>query len=169
MIFVCLGTQKFQFNRLLKWIDQLIDEKVITETVFAQIGFSDYIPKNYDYIDFLCHDEFVKRIEECDLFITHGGVGSIQEGRQFDKKIIVVPRKAEFNEHIDNHQLEIAKKYDEMNLILKCEEYEELKSKLVNKEYENIGKKTHIKKNELLLNYLFDYIAKEKENNGKHN
>ena len=46
MIFVTLGSQKFQFNRLLIEIDRLIEEKYITDKVFAQIGYSDYKPKH---------------------------------------------------------------------------------------------------------------------------
>ncbi len=47
MIFITLGSQKFQFNRLLKKIDNLIEIGVIQEEVFAQIGYSNYKPKNY--------------------------------------------------------------------------------------------------------------------------
>ena len=46
MIFVTLGSQKFQFNRLLRKIDDLVEEGVITEEVFAQTGASDYLPRN---------------------------------------------------------------------------------------------------------------------------
>ena len=46
MIFITVGSQKFQFNRLLEQIDLLIENKIIKEEVFAQIGSSDYIPKN---------------------------------------------------------------------------------------------------------------------------
>ena len=42
MIFVTTGSQKFQFNRLLQKIDLLIEEGMIREEVFAQIGVSDY-------------------------------------------------------------------------------------------------------------------------------
>ena len=45
MILVTVGSQKFQFNRLLQEIDKLIEEGIIKEKVFAQIGVSDYIPK----------------------------------------------------------------------------------------------------------------------------
>ena len=49
MIFITLGSQKFQFNRLLEEVDKLIEQGIITEEVFAQIGYSDYKPKNYKY------------------------------------------------------------------------------------------------------------------------
>lgn len=47
MIFVTVGSQKFQFNRLLKEIDNLIQEGKIQEEVLHKIGASDYKPKNY--------------------------------------------------------------------------------------------------------------------------
>ena len=47
MIFITLGSQKFQFNRLLKEIDRLIETGVIKDEVFAQIGYSDYQPKHF--------------------------------------------------------------------------------------------------------------------------
>lgn len=53
MIFVTLGSQKFQFNRLLQKIDELVKEEAIKEEIFAQIGYSDYKPENYQYKDFL--------------------------------------------------------------------------------------------------------------------
>ena len=40
MIFITLGSQKFQFNRLLKTVDELVERGIIKEEVFAQIGFS---------------------------------------------------------------------------------------------------------------------------------
>ena len=46
MVFITLGSQKFQFNRLLRAVDELIEKKVIQEDVFAQTGYSDYEPKN---------------------------------------------------------------------------------------------------------------------------
>ena len=58
MIFVTLGSQKFQFDRLLKAVDELIENKTIIEDVFAQTGYSDYEPKNYLYKKFLDHEEF---------------------------------------------------------------------------------------------------------------
>lgn len=49
MIFITLGSQKFQFNRLLKAVDELVAAGKIKDEVFAQIGYSDYKPMNYKY------------------------------------------------------------------------------------------------------------------------
>lgn len=77
MIFVTTGSQKFQFNRLLQKIDLLIEEGMIREEVFAQIGVSDYQPKHYEYCRFLDREGFTGKLRECRMVITHGGTGVI--------------------------------------------------------------------------------------------
>ena len=92
MIFVTLGSQKFQFNRLLIEIDRLVEEGKITEEVFAQTGYSDYEPKNYEYKNFLDRDEFSDIMGKCDKVITHGGTGAIIGAVKKEKKVIAVSR-----------------------------------------------------------------------------
>ena len=45
MIFITVGTQKFQFNRLLKTIDNLIENKEIVDKVICQAGTQHILPK----------------------------------------------------------------------------------------------------------------------------
>ena len=104
MIFITLGSQKFQFNRLLKAIDKLIEQGKIKEEVFAQIGYSDYQPINYNYKQFLDRDEFASMEGRADIVITHGGTGAIIGAVKKGKKVIAVPRLAKYGEHVDDHQ-----------------------------------------------------------------
>ena len=60
MIFVTLGSQKFQFNRLLRKIDELIESGIIDEKVFAQTGYSDYKPVFYESEDYISREVFQK-------------------------------------------------------------------------------------------------------------
>ena len=90
MIFLILGTQKFQLNRLLREMDELYKQGKIKERTFAQIGCSDYLPHNYDYIDFLDRENFEDKIKESDLIITHSGVGSILTSLKYEKPVIVL-------------------------------------------------------------------------------
>lgn len=126
MIFVTLGSQKFPFNRLLKKIDELIDEGVITDKVFAQTGASDYRPKNYEYKDFLDRDEFAAMMSTCNIVITHGGTGAIIGAVKKGKKVIAVPRLAKYGEHVDDHQLQIIEQFREQNLICGLSDCQEL-------------------------------------------
>lgn len=113
MIFVTLGSQKFQFNRLLKAIDGL----EVEEEIFAQIGYSDYIPVNYSYKTFLDRNEFNEIMDKASIVITHGGTGAIVGAIKKGKKVIAVPRLAKYGEHVDDHQLQIIHQFESQNLI----------------------------------------------------
>lgn len=110
MIFVTVGTHEQQFNRLIKYIDELIENGLIRENVIMQIGFSTYIPKNCTYKKFFNYKEIKEYIEKARIVITHGGPASFIMPLQIGKIPIVVPRQKKFNEHVNDHQLEFAKK-----------------------------------------------------------
>lgn len=116
MIFVTLGSQKFQFNRLLKAVDELDTE----EEIFAQIGYSDYKPQHYKYKEFLDREEFAAWEEKADIIITHGGTGAIIGAVKKGKKVIAVPRLAKYGEHVDDHQIQLIKQFKDLNLIYAC-------------------------------------------------
>lgn len=113
MIFVTVGSQKFQFNRLLRKVDELVKEKKITEEVFAQIGNSDYLPKNFRWTRFMNREKFEKMMEDSNIIITHGGTGVIIKSIKLGKKTIVIPRQKAFKEHVDDHQKQIAREFDQ--------------------------------------------------------
>lgn len=125
-IFITTGSQKFQFNRLLKAVDELIGKGIITDEVFAQTGYSDYQPKHYKYENFLDRDRFADEMDRTDLVITHGGTGVIISAVKKGKKVIAVPRLAKYEEHVDDHQLQLLKQFDDLQLICVCWDIEQL-------------------------------------------
>jgi len=132
MIFVTLGSQKFQFNRLLKKTDELIASGIIDDKVFAQIGASDYVPCNYEFKAFLDREEFAAIMEKCDIVITHGGTGAIIGAVKKGKKVIAVPRSAKYGEHVDDHQIQLLKQFDDMGIIEACYELEDISERINN-------------------------------------
>lgn len=130
MILITLGSQKFHFNRLLKEIDNLIIKGIINERVFAQIGYSDYIPQNYEYEQFLDREKFSDLMNKSDIVITHGGTGAIISAIKRGKKVIALPRLAKYGEHVDNHQTEIVNQFEKMELIIGIMEVDELEEAL---------------------------------------
>ncbi|ODG93166.1 beta(1,3)galactosyltransferase EpsH [Gottfriedia luciferensis] len=132
MIFVTVGSQKFQFNRLLRKIDSLIeDEKLKSTEIFAQIGYSDYTPKYYEFKKFLDKSEFTRILHKSNVVITHGGTGSIINAIKNNKKVIALPRLSEYGEHVDNHQLEITSQFSESGIIVSVENENELDKALI--------------------------------------
>lgn len=156
MIFVAVGTQKFPFNRLLKLVDELIEKEVIQEAVFAQVGNSDYCPKNYEYKKFMSKDEFDNHIKSCDVLITHSGVATIITGLKFEKKVIVVPRLAKYGEHVDDHQIQIAWSFFNQNLVLVCGEDDDL-TLLINAAKKHQFSK-YVSQRELMIKTIRDYL-----------
>lgn len=126
MILIAVGSQKFQFDRLLKKIDYLVDVGAITEEIFAQTGASTYVPKNYEYQDFLDEREFKEKLEKSELVITHGGTGIITNAIKMGKKVIAVPRKAKYGEHVDDHQQQLINQFVKQNFIWGCMDVEDL-------------------------------------------
>lgn len=130
-IFITLGSQKFQFNRLLKAVDELCEKGTVdAEDVFAQIGYSDYVPQKYNYKTFLDRDEFSNEMEKADIVITHGGTGAIIGAVKKGKKVIAVPRLAKYGEHVDDHQLQLIKQFDDLNLICPCRDTNKMETAL---------------------------------------
>lgn len=107
MIFVCLGSREYQFNRLLKKLDDLVECGALAETIVSQIGQSTYLPKHYSYKRFMPVDEFKKNQHDADLIISHGGTGALIGALKMGKKVLAVPRLAKYGEHIDDHQMQI--------------------------------------------------------------
>lgn len=156
LIFVCVGSREYQFNRLLEKIDELIEQKAITEDVFAQIGQSSYLPKNYKSKRFLSADEFKLNQERADLIISHGGTGALLSSLKLGKQVLAVPRLAKYGEHIDDHQTEVAGLLAEegyLRCVLDMEDLlegiESFKTRPITKKYE---------KPSMIIEIVKDYI-----------
>ena len=109
MIFLTVGTHEQQFNRLIKCIDDLVREGVIKEEVIMQIGYSTYEPKYCKWFSLIPYADMETYISKARLIITHGGPATFIMPLQKGKIPIVVPRQYEFNEHVNDHQLEFVK------------------------------------------------------------
>jgi UDP-N-acetylglucosamine transferase subunit ALG13 len=158
LILLSLGTQDFTFDRLLREIDRLIENGVIKEDVFAQIGYSHYKPKHYSTKPFTDFQEFDALLEECSFLITHGGTGTIVGGLKKGKKIIAVPRLKQYNEHVDDHQKEIIGYFSENKLIIGLDQVEELETAISQIDF--FQTKKFISGNEKIIG-LIDELAKQ--------
>lgn len=118
MIFVSLGTNDKSFERLLKAIDKEIQLGNIKDKVIVQSGYTKYSSSNMEIIDLMPMDKFNKCINDCDILITHGGVGTILDGLKKGKKIIAFPRLSKYQEHVNDHQVEIIEEFYNSGYIL---------------------------------------------------
>jgi UDP-N-acetylglucosamine transferase subunit ALG13 len=128
MIFVTVGTQG-QFDRLIWTIDEWAGAHGQTD-VFAQTGPSQYRSKHIRTETVIDPIEFRKRVESASLVIAHAGMGSIITALELGKQIIVMPRRASFGEHRNDHQVATAKRFAEQGRIIVALNEEELVDKL---------------------------------------
>jgi UDP-N-acetylglucosamine transferase subunit ALG13 len=116
-VFVTVGSQEFQFNRLLKSIDDfLVTNKDFL--FFGQIGSCTYLPKNFKFTSFISREDFCKRVSDADLIVTHAGTGAIIGALKKHKPVIAFARLSKYHEHVDNHQTEILATFIKKGYIL---------------------------------------------------
>ncbi len=127
MIFVTVGTHEQQFNRLVKAVDDLKKDGIITDDVFIQTGYSTYEPEYCKSKKFCPYKEMEKMYQNSDIIITHGGPSSFIQALSMGKIPIVVPRQSKFGEHINDHQIEFCAAVSEsMNSIILIEDIDDL-------------------------------------------
>lgn len=146
MIFVTVGTHEQPFNRLLKCIDKMVEDGKIKEEVIMQKGYTDYEPKHCKSSKLMPYEEMQENIKKARIVVTHGGPASFLDPLKYGKIPVVVPRKKEFNEHVNDHQLEFSKEVESrMKNIIVAETDEEIIDAIVN--YDKKIKKLNNKNN----------------------
>ncbi len=159
MILVTLGTQDKSFHRLLEEIDRLIQKKVIQDRVVVQAGDTKFESKRMEIFDLLPMDEFESYMEEADLVITHGGIGSILTALKYGKKVIAVPRLSKYKEHTNDHQLQIIEDFGERNYIIGVSSVEELESAF--RKVKKFKPKKYKTNNKKFVALIENYIEKD--------
>ena len=126
MIFVTVGTQVEPFKRLLKAVDEEIEKGTIKDTVIVQAGCTKYKSDNMIIHDYLPMEVFDEYMDQADLIICHGGVGSILGGLNRKKKVIAVARLKKYKEHVNDHQTQIIDNFIKQGYIIGIKDMSEL-------------------------------------------
>ncbi len=162
MIFVTVGTHEQPFDRLVKTVDDLKRDGIITEEVIIQTGFSTYEPKYCKWSKLLPYKEMINNVDEARIVITHGGPASFIMPLQIGKTPIVVPRQHRFNEHVNDHQVEFARNVAErMGTIIPVEDIDKLGEVIIN--YDDIvaGMGHGMSSNNAKFNEEFEKLVNE--------
>lgn len=109
MIFVTVGTHEQQFDRLVRAVDGLVASGTIDEPVFIQTGYCTFEPRHCEWQRFVPAPEMRARMEAADVVITHGGPSSFIEAMAVGKVPVVVPRRSDLGEHVNDHQADFVR------------------------------------------------------------
>jgi len=129
MIFLTVGTQ-FPFDRLVKAVDEAVSQNGFNEKIFAQIGASSYRPCSFDVVASMEKEVFDKHIREASAIIAHAGMGTITIALEYNKPLLVMPRVKKYNEVVNDHQVAIARKFEQLGHILAAYTEDEIPEKI---------------------------------------
>jgi UDP-N-acetylglucosamine transferase subunit ALG13 len=158
MILILLGTIKLDFKRPLVEVDDLCQQGIINEKIIVQAGFTTYLSKYLEIIPFIDPEIIDDLLSEARLVITHAGSGSVISALKKEKKIISIARYAEYNEHVDNHQLDLLNEFAKSKYIIPWYKEDKLADliKLVNEFKPNL----YISNKKNILEYIRKCIIK---------
>lgn len=128
MILVLLGTFQKDFSRPLKALDGAVQLGLIHEQIIVQAGHTLFTSTNMQIFKFFSSDELDKLYMAANLVITHAGVGSILKGLKLSKKMIAIARLNQYNEHVDDHQLDILDEFARQGYLIPWKENDNISS-----------------------------------------
>lgn len=116
MIFVTFGTDRHQFDRALDVIAPLSR----TERLVVQHGATSPRRNWPDalWLEFVGYDRQLALMRASRSVIAHAGVGSIMSALGLGLRPIVIARRSELGEHVDDHQLQIATELGARGLVI---------------------------------------------------
>jgi UDP-N-acetylglucosamine transferase subunit ALG13 len=104
-ILVTLGTIPYGFPRL---VGRLLEILPPDARIVWQLGQTHWGPLPGEVRESMTHAEMVQEIERSDVVVAHAGVGTALDALDAGRLPILVPRLAAHDEHIDDHQRQIA-------------------------------------------------------------
>lgn len=113
LVFATVGTHHDGFPRMLRAL-----ETVVADELIVQHGHGTP-PSNATLArPAMPFAEMLQHFQEADIVITHAGVGSILLSLHHGHVPIVVPRQHRLGEHVDDHQVEMARVLAARNLVV---------------------------------------------------
>jgi len=107
VIYVSVGTMFLDFPRLIRKMDEIAHST--GEPIVVQTGMGTNLPEHCEHFDFRSRDEVLALQREARLIVCHAGIGCVMDALQSKRPLIVVPRLKRYNEHMNDHQLDLAR------------------------------------------------------------
>jgi UDP-N-acetylglucosamine transferase subunit ALG13 len=128
VIFATVGNATQGFGRLIHAVDAWVAKGLAEgRPVFIQTGHSrDVVPQYCDWRAFLPMDEFEWRLRSARLVICHGGCGTVLQAVRLGKLPVVMPRRKKYEEHVNDHQIQLVEALASEGYVVPAYEAEDL-------------------------------------------
>jgi UDP-N-acetylglucosamine transferase subunit ALG13 len=119
LILCVLGTHGQPFDRAVDWAHAAAGERPLV----VQHGSTPPRPKesNTTWHELIPYDALVEQMTRADLVICHAGVGTLMTAIDLGSKPLAIARLAQYGEHVDDHQLQIARAFRDAGYVIACE------------------------------------------------
>ena len=107
MIYVTVGTMFLDFPRLTNAMDAIARDT--GEQVIIQTGMGNTLPQHCEHFAFKPREEVMEIQRNARVVVCHAGIGCVSDALRMKRPLIVVPRLKRYNEHMNDHQLELAR------------------------------------------------------------
>src|SRR5581483_9285582 len=114
-VVVTVGSMHHLMTRMVEKLNSVLPDDA--ELVW-QLGHTPAIPnlQATRTEEFVRHDELTELMAEAHVVVCHAGVGSVLQAVSVGKSPILVPRRVEHGEHVDDHQVQIAGRLSEIGI-----------------------------------------------------
>lgn len=115
-VVVSLGTYRgFPFQRVVKRLLEILPADV---DVLWQTGDTDVSSLGIEGVDTLPEADLLDAMQEADVVVAHAGVGTVLAAFAIGKCPIIVPRRYDLGEHVDDHQIQLGRELADRKLAL---------------------------------------------------
>jgi UDP-N-acetylglucosamine transferase subunit ALG13 len=128
VIFVTVGSQE-PFDRLIRAVDEWARLRGRSD-VFAQIASSTIRPRHIRFTQSIEPSEFNRVMQQAQIIVAHAGMGSIISALELGKPIVVMPRRADFRETRNDHQVATAERFGAQGRVIVANNQQDLPEKL---------------------------------------
>lgn len=121
--FVATGNHNQPFDRLLRMVDEAAARGLLPEPVVAQVGRSaTYRPRCARVAETFPPAEMRRLAHGSRLMIVHAGAGLISLALRCGLRPLVLARRREHREHVNDHQVAMAARLASLGLVLSLDE-----------------------------------------------
>lgn len=126
MIFLTVGGSNIPFDRLAGAVDLLAAD----ELVVAQLGPARISPATAVAIPYLPLPVMQRCVREARVVVAHAGIGAVAMCLRMGKRPVVVPRRKDQRESVDDHQVAFAHRVAKLGVATVVEDIGQLPSTL---------------------------------------
>ena len=130
LVVATVGTDHHPFDRLVRWVDEWYSSRRSNEIrCLLQRGTSQP-PLHVPSTDYLPYHELEAALRDARAVVCHGGPATIMACIATGTRPIVVPRRRDLGEHVDDHQVSFARRIVDEGTIALAETQESFEALL---------------------------------------